>query len=239
MTVVLETGIFPISGPEVKLVLDTPARLVHATAECEHHKATAVTLQNAPSVVILSDVETEEGIGRITSDIAYGGNFYAILPAEQAGVAIRLDQANTLVDTGRRIRAALNEYVGDRVVHPENPGIRGVSHMMVTAEPTNPRRTRRTWSCTAPAAWTRSPCGTGTRTRMAQMQFRGELVLNQDFIHGSTNGILFTGRLIGPVKKAGPFDAVVPTVKGSGYIMGIQQFLLDPEDPFQKGFRLG
>jgi len=149
VTVVLETEIFPISGSEVKLVLDTPAGLVHATAACAHHKATAVTLQNVPSVVILSDVETEEGIGRITSDIAYGGNFYAILPAEQAGVAIRLDQANTLVDTGRRIRAALNEYVGDRVVHPENPGIRGVSHMMVTAEPTNPRRTRRTWSCTA------------------------------------------------------------------------------------------
>ena len=92
MTVVLETEIFPISGSEVKLVLDTPAGLVHATAECEHHKATAVTLQNVPSVVILSDVETEEGIGRITSDIAYGGNFYAILPAEQAGVAIRLDR---------------------------------------------------------------------------------------------------------------------------------------------------
>jgi proline racemase len=140
VTVVLETGIFPISGPEVKLVLDTPAGLVHATAECEDHKVTAGTLQNVPSFVILSDVETDvEGIGRITCDIAYGGNFDAIMPAEQAGVAIRPDQANTLIDTGRRIRAALNEYVGDRVVHPENPGIRGVSHVMFTAEPTNPK----------------------------------------------------------------------------------------------------
>jgi proline racemase len=75
-------------------------------------------------------------------------------------VAIRPDQANTLIDTGRRIRAALNEYVGDRVVHPENPGIRGVSQVMFTAEPTNPKaRTRRTWSCTVPAAWTVPPEG--------------------------------------------------------------------------------
>ena len=239
MTVVLETEIFPISGSEVKLVLDTPAGLVHATAECEHHKATAVTLQNVPSVVILSDVETEEGIGRITSDIAYGGNFYAILPAEQAGVAIRLDQANTLVDTGRRIRAALNEYVGDRVVHPENPGIRGVSHVMFTAEPTNLKAHKKNMVLYGSGGLDRSPCGTGTSARMAQMHFRGELALDQDFIHESTIGSLFTGRLIGPAKNVGPFDAVVPTVKGSAYIMGIQQFLLDPEDPFQKGFRLG
>jgi len=153
VTVVLETDIFPISGPEVKLVLDTPAGLVQATAGCEHHKVTAVTLQNVPSVVILSDVETEEGIGRITSDIACGGNCYAILPAEQ-GMAIRLDQANTLVDTARRIRAALNEYVGDRVVHPENPGVRGVSHMMVTAEPTNPKTHKKNMVLYGPAAST-------------------------------------------------------------------------------------
>ena len=239
MTVVLETDIFPISGSEVKLVLDTPAGLVHATAECEHHKVTAVTLQNVPSVVILSDVETEEGIGRITSDIAYGGNFYAILPAEQAGVAIRLDQANTLVDTGRRIRTALNEYVGDRVVHPENPGVRGVSHMMVTAEPTNPKTHKKNMVLYGPAASTVPSTGRGTSARMAQMHFRGELALNREFVHESTIGSLFTGRLIGPARSVGPFDAVVLTVKGSAYIMGIQQFLLDSEDPFQKGFRLG
>jgi len=236
VTVVLETGIFPISGPEVKLVLDTPAGLAHATAECEDHKVTAVTLQNVPSFVILSDVE---GIGRITCDIAYGGNFYAILPAEQAGVAIRPDQANTLVDTGRRIRAALNEYVGDRVVHPENPGIRGVSHMMVTAEPTNPKTHKKNMVLYGPAASTVPSMGRGTSARMAQMHFRGELALNREFVHESTIGSLFTGRLIGPARTVGPFDAVVLTVKGSAYIMGIQQFLLDSEDPFQKGFRLG
>jgi proline racemase len=189
-----------------------------------------------PSFVILSGVE---GIGRITCDIAYGGNLYAILPAEQAGVAIRLDQANTLVDTGRRIRAALNEYVGDRVVHSENPGIRGVSHVMFTAEPTNPKAHKKNMVLYGPGGLDRSPCGTGTGARMAQMHFRGELALNQEFVHESTIGSLFTGRLIGPAKKVGPFDAAVPTVKGSAYIMGLQQFLLDPEDPFQKGFRLG
>ena len=154
-------------------------------------------------------------------------------------MAIRLDQANTLVDTGRRIRAALQEYVGDRVVHPENPGIRGVSHMMFTAEPTNPKAHKKNMVLYGPGGLDRSPCGTGTSARMAQMHFRGELALNQDFVHESTIGSLFTGRLIGPAKKVGPFDPVVPTVKGSAYIMGIQQFLLDPEDPFQKGFRLG
>jgi len=74
---------------------------------------------------------------------------------------------------------------------------------------------------------------------MAQVDLRGEVALNREFVHESTIGSLFTGRLIGPARKVGPFDAVVLTVKGSAYIMGIQQFLLDSEDPFQKGFRLG
>ena len=154
-------------------------------------------------------------------------------------MAIRPDQANTLIDTGRRIRGALNEYVGDRVGHPENPSIRGVSHVMFTAEPTNLKAHKKNMVLYGSGGLDRSPCGTGTSARMAQMHFRGELALDQDFIHESTIGSLFTGRLIGPAKNVGPFDAVVPSVKGSGYIMGIQQFLLDPEDPFQKGFRLG
>ena len=111
--------------------------------------------------------------------------------------------------------------------------------MMVTAEPTNPKTHKKNMVLYGPAAWTVPSAGRGTSARMAQMHFRGELALNREFVHESTIGSLFTGRLIGPARKVGPFDAVGLTVKGSAYIMGIQQFLLDSEDPFRKGFRLG
>src|SRR5581483_10347208 len=239
VTVLLETGIFPITGPEVKLTLDTPAGLVRATAECRDEKVTSVTIQNVPSFLILSDVETDvEGIGRIRCDIAYGGNFYAILPAEQAGLVIDPKNANQLIDGGRRIRAALNEYVGDRVVHPDNPLIKGVSHVMFTGPASNPRAHARNMVMYGPGGLDRSPCGTGTSARMAMMHARGLLPLHQDFVHESTIGSLFTGRLIEET-TVGPYPAVVPTIKGAAYIMGIQQFLLDPDDPFPTGFLLG
>lgn len=239
VTVLLETGIFPITGPEVKLVLDTPAGLVLATAECDDYKVKSVTLQIVPSFVILTDLEADvPGIGHIRCDVSYGGNFYAILPAEMAGVTIDPRNANQLIDTGRRIRAALNDVVGDTVVHPENPGIGGVSHVMFTAEPTNPRAHKKNMVMYGPGGLDRSPCGTGTSARMAQMHARGELGLNQDFVHESTIGSLFTGRLVGET-RVGDYPAVIPTVKGAAYIMGLQQFLLDPDDPFQSGFLLG
>jgi proline racemase len=239
VTVLLETGIFPITGPEVKLVLDTPAGLVRATAECADEKVKSVTIQNVPSFVILSDVETDvEGIGRIKCDISYGGNFYAILPAAMAGVTIAPEHAGALVDTGRRIRSALNEYVGDRVVHPENSDIKGVSHVMFTADATNPKAHGKNMVMYGPGGLDRSPCGTGTSARMAMRFARGEQKLNEDFVHESTIGSLFTGRLLSET-KVGPFPAVVPTIKGSAYITGIQQFLLDPDDPFPTGFLLG
>jgi proline racemase len=89
-----------------------------------------------------------------------------------------------------------------------------------------------------PGGLDRSPCGTGTSARMAMMHARGQLPLHQDFVHESTIGSLFTGRLIEEI-RVGPYDAVVPTIKGAAYIMGIQQFLLDPDDPFPTGFLLG
>jgi len=114
----------------------------------------------------------------------------------------------------------LNEYVGDRVVHPENPGVRGVSHMMVTAEPTNPKTHKKNMVLYGPAAWTVPSAGRSTSARMAQMHFRGELALNREFVHESTIGSLFTGRLLEET-RVGDFAAVVPTVKGSAYITGL------------------
>ena len=216
----------------MKLVLDTPAGLVHATGECDDHKVTAVTLENVPSFVILSDVETDVR-GHRPHHLRHRLRRQLLRhPAgREAGVAIRPDQANTLIDSGGASAPRSTSTSATGWSHPENPGIRGVSHVMFTAEPTNPKAHKKNMVMYGPGGLDRSPCGTGTSARMAQMHFRGELALNQDFVHESTIGSLFTGRLIGPAKKVGPFDAVVPTVKGSAYIMGIPQFLLDPKTP--------
>ncbi len=239
VTVLLETGIFPITGPTVKLVLDTPAGLVRATAECTEDTVKSVTIQNVPSFLLLRDVEVDvPGIGRVCCDIAYGGNFYAILPAEQAGLMIAPQYASALIDAGRRVRAALNEAVGEQVVHPENPGIRGVSHVMFTAPPTNARAHGKNMVLYGPGGLDRSPCGTGTSARMAMLHARGQLPLEQDFVHESTLGSLFTGRLVGET-RVGDYPAVIPTIKGSAYITGFNTLLVSPDDPFPNGFLLG
>jgi proline racemase len=174
------------------------------------------------------------GLGKVTYDLAYGGNFYAILPLEQLGIPFDRAEKDRILEAGLDIMDAINAT--DRPVHPLDPGISGCKHVQFTA-PGDDGADSRNAMAIHPGWFDRSPCGTGTSARMAQLHARGELRLNTDFVNESFIGTRFTGRLIEET-TVGPHPAVVPTVTGRAWITGTANYLLDPDDPFPTGFVL-
>ena len=235
-TVLVEMGMVAVKEPVTLIRLDTPAGLVEASVAVSDGRATSVTIRNVPSYLHLRDATvTVPGIGELTLDVAFGGNFYAILPAAAAGLAVRPDLHDRIVATGLAVMDAVSEQL--TFAHPENPGISECRHVVFT-EPAEGDRPARAAVAIQPGWVDRSPCGTGTSARMAQLEARGELAIGEDFVHGSLIGTTFTGRLVERA-MVGDFPAVVPTVRGRAWLTGIGHYLLDPEDPFPAGFLIG
>lgn len=248
-TVLLETGIIPMQEPITELTLEAPAGLIKVTAACRDGKVTSVTMQNVPSFAVHLDAELDvPHLGRVTVDIAWGGMFFVIADAAQLGIEINSQNGGELTRLGEMLRAAAAEQLP--VAHPQNPALRGPTISEISGAPTHPRAHRKnavTVSTGAvdwdrPSTWRgaldRSPCGTGTCAKMAVMHAKGELDLNEDFVHEGVLGTLFTGRLIEET-TVGPYKAVVPTLSGQGWITGFANYVVDPTDPFQEGFMVG
>jgi proline racemase/trans-L-3-hydroxyproline dehydratase len=236
-TVLVETGLVEAKEPETEIVLDTPAGLVRAKVAVKDGEAESVTIKNVPSFLYKTDVEVDvPDLGRVKVDIAYGGNFCAILPAKSVGLEVVPEQANELIACGTQIWKAINEQV--EINHPEEPEIDCVNYVEFSAPATHPGATMKNAVVAPPTSMDRSPCGTGTSAKMATLYAKGKLGLDEEFVHESILGSLFYGRLIEET-KVGEHAAVVPTIRGSAYITGIHQFVLDPRDPFPAGFLLG
>jgi len=235
-TVLVEMGLVDVKEPLTEIVLDTPAGLVRAQVEVKNGTAIAVTIRNVPSFLFKSDVEVKvPGLGRVKVDIAYGGNFFAILPAESVGLVIHPENASQIMAVGTEIWRAVNEQV--EILHPEKPEINCVNYTEFSTAATHPQATMKNAVVAPPLGIDRSPCGTGTSAKMAALWAKGKLALNEEFVHESIVGSLFYGRLVEET-RVGSFRAAVPTIKGSAWIMGLQQFVLAPDDPFPAGFLL-
>ena len=235
-TVLVETGMVEITEPVTRIRLDTPAGLVEALVQVADGRAQSVTIRNVPSYLHLRDAAVQvAGLGELRLDLAFGGNFYAILPAASAGLEVRPERHDEIVHTGLRVMDAVNAQL--EFGHPENPGITGCRHVIFTA-PGGEGGGARSAVAIHPGWVDRSPCGTGTSARMAQLAARGELGLDEDFVHGSLLGTTFTGRLVGATTVGG-YPAVVPTVRGRAWVTGMGHYLLDPDDPFPAGFLIG
>lgn len=234
-TVLVESGMVEVTEPSTKVRLDTPAGLVVVDVAVNNGRAEHVTLQNVPAYSHALDATVDvPGLGTVTYDMAYGGNFYAILPLEQLGIPFDRAEKDRILTAGLDIMAAINAT--DRPVHPLDPGIHSCKHVQFTA-PGQHRSHSRNAMAIHPGWFDRSPCGTGTCARMAQLHARGELALNTDFVNESFIGTTFTGRLLEET-TVGDRAAVVPTVRGRAWITGMGQYLLDPTDPFPAGFVL-
>ena len=234
-TVLVETGMVEVTEPVTTIRLDTPAGLVVASVAVEDGAARSVTLQNVPSFTLgLDRVVDVPGFGAVTYDLAFGGNFYAILGLDQLGLPFDRAAGQRLLDAGLSIMDAINTQ--DRPVHPENPDIAGCHHVYLAAPGSDARHSRHAMAI-HPGWFDRSPCGTGTSARMAQLHTRGELALHTDFRNESFIGTHFTGRLVDEATVGG-LPAVVPTITGRAWITGTAQYFLDPDDPFPQGFVL-
>jgi proline racemase len=235
-TVLVETGMVEAREPVTLIRLDTPAGLVEASVQVSEGRARSVTIRNVPSYLHLRDAQVRvPGLGDVLVDVAFGGNFYALLPAASAGLAVDPGRHDRLVAAGLAVMDAVNEQL--EFAHPDNPEIRECHHVIFT-EPACGDRPARAAVAIHPGWLDRSPCGTGTSARMAQLAARGQLGLQQDFVHGSVIGTTFTGRLVGAATVGG-FPAVIPTVRGRAWLTGLAHYLLDPDDPFPAGFLLG
>lgn len=234
-TVLVEMGMVPVTEPVTTVRLDTPAGLVVVDVAVEDGRARHVTLTNVPSFVTgLDQTVKVAGLGEVTYDMAYGGNFYAILPLERIGLPFERSAGQEILGAGLAIMEAVNEQA--RPSHPERPEIAVCHHVQFTAPGKDGAHSRNAMAIW-PGWFDRSPCGTGTSARMAQLHARGELALGEDFVNESFIGTRFVGRLTEQTSVAG-LPAVVPTIQGRAWVTGTAQYMLDPSDPFPAGFTL-
>jgi proline racemase len=236
VTVLLETGIIAMREPETVVMMDTPAGPVRARATCRDGKCVSVEFANVPAFVDRLDARLEvEGVGTIAIDVAYGGMFYAIADAKALGFAVTADEARELAVMGEKIRLAARTQL--KVVHPENPGIDGVSIVQFACPFEGPGKVTRNTCIVAPGRSDRSPTGTGTCARMAVLHARGAMKTGDTLIHESIIGSRFTGRIAGATTIAGR-PAILPTLEGRAWITGLFNYMLDPTDPWPEGYVL-
>lgn len=234
-TVLVETGMVEVTEPITTIRLDVPAGVVEAQVHVADGRAKAVTIRNVPSYVVGLDRTVHvPGVGEVQYDLAFGGNFYAIVPIERLGIPFERSEKQRMLDVSLAMMEAINE--ADLPVHPENPAIRECHHVYLEAPGSTAQHSRHAMAI-YPGWFDRSPCGTGTSARMAQLYARGELALDTDFVNESFIGTHFVGRLVEETTVAG-IPAVVPTITGRAWITGTAQYMLDPDDPFPAGFLL-
>jgi len=209
--------------------------LVEATVTVTGGRAERVRLRNVPAFVVSLDARVAvDSSGTVSYDMAFGGNFYALVRAASVGLEPDPARAGELIDSGLRIIDAIEASASP--VHPLDGAIRGCKHVVFHAPGANGADARNA-TAIHPGWLDRSPCGTGTSARMAQLHARGELPLEREFVNESIIGSRFVGRLVQELDVGG-MPAVVPEISGRAWITAISQYLLDPTDPFPEGFVL-
>jgi 4-hydroxyproline epimerase len=235
LTILLEEKLI-LPKIEGKVRVETPAGLVFASYEQKKAKITSVKFINVPSFLVVSDLEVEcSDLGILRLDISYGGNFYAIIDIQENFKGISQYSADQLIRWSREIREKVN--ANSIYEHPLDKNIKGCSHVLWVGIPTQERSTASNVVFYGEKALDRSPCGTGTSARMAQLFTQGKLKVGEDFIHESIIGSKFIGHLEAEA-KVGSFQGIIPSIQGSARIIGYNQLILDPEDPYVKGFQV-
>lgn len=237
-TVLLDGGIIPMQEPETQMVLEAPGGLVRVRAECSNGKAQRIFVQNLPSFADKLSVPLEvPGVGAITVDTAYGGDSFVVVDAQALGFEIAEHEARDIARLGIKITNAANEQLG--FSHPENPDWDHISFCAFCGplSETEAGFTGKSAVAIQPGKVDRSPTGTAVSARMAIMAAKGLMKPGQSFEAVSIIGSRFTGRII-DTAQVGDRAAIIPEISGRGWITGIHQHMLDPDDPWPGGYRL-
>lgn len=234
-TVLVERGMVAVTEPVTEVRLDTPAGPVLARVVVEAGRALNVSFTNVASFVVARDAPVDvPGLGLVPIDVAYGGNFYAILDLSRLGIELVLPDLERLTELGLAVIDATRRQVP--FTHPIDPALTQLRAAILASPPTDGRPARNLMVKEA-RYFDRSPCGTGTSARMALLHGRGALRLNETFVHESILGTRFEGHLVAETEVGG-ISAVVPRITGRAWITGTCNFLLAPGDPFPTGFAL-
>ncbi|GHB40810.1 4-hydroxyproline epimerase [Mongoliitalea lutea] len=235
ITVAIEEGLITPKTPGL-LRMEAPAGLVLISYKQEGKKVTSVKLTNVKSFLAAEALKIEiDELGKLSVDVAYGGNFYGIVDPQENFPGLEHFKAEQLISMARNLRRAMNATY--EFIHPEFPQIQGLSHVLWTGKPLDEQSTARNAVFYGEKAIDRSPCGTGTSARMAQWHAKGWLKPGDDFIHESFIGSKFTGR-IEEVTEIGGKPAIVPSIEGWAKIYGYNMIILDDDDPYVHGFQV-
>ncbi len=235
VTIAIEQGLINPKVPG-QLRLETPAGLVLVSYVREGKKVKSVKLTNVKSFLAAENLEVEcPDLGLLKVDVAYGGNFYAIVDPQEHFKGLEHHTADQLVSWSRELRKRLNENYS--FVHPENEHIKGLSHILWTGATISPDATARNAVFYGDKAIDRSPCGTGTSARMAQWHAKGKLKKGDRFIHESIIGSQFIGTIEEETTIGGK-PAIVPGIEGWAMVTGYNTIILDDEDPYVHGFQV-
>jgi len=235
VTMALERGLVT-PREEGVLRIDTPAGLVEARYTRNGDYVDSVRITNVASYLHARQISAEvEGLGTLTVDVAYGGNFYAIVEPQANFPGLEHVDPSDILRWSPRVRAAFRAQYD--FVHPENPAIAGLSHVLWTGTPTHPEAHARNAVFYGDKAIDRSPCGTGTSSRMAQWAAQGRLQVGDDFVHESIIGTLFRGR-VERATTVGPYEAIIPSIEGWARMTGYNTLFIDDRDPLAHGFQV-
>ncbi len=232
-TALLETGMLPRRAPQTEVVYDSPAGLIRACATVEEDRVTSIAFQNVPSFRFAQSLEVETSRGTVRADVAFGGAFYALVEGADLGVEVLPQHASLLTQLGMEVKRAVEREV--EVVHPEEPELRGIYGTIISEPPRTEGGDGRNITIYAEGAVDRSPCGTGTSAKLACLFADGRIPPGTSYVHESVIGTTFTGRVQGET-TVGPLAAVETEIAGRGFLTGLHQFIVDPEDVTAGGF---
>jgi proline racemase len=235
-TVLLETGMVELREPETTLRLEAPGGVVEVRAVCRDGRVESVELTNVPCFADRLDARLEvAGVGTLVVDVAFGGMWYAIADAQALGFAIEPSEARDLSRVGEAIRVAAAEQLPCE--HPENPAFSGVSIVQIAERWRGIGEVTKNAVVVAPGRLDRSATGTGLSARLAVLHARGLMRVGDFMTHASPIGSTFDGRIVSETTVGG-LSAIVPAIRGSGWITGITELFVDPDDPFPEGYLL-
>lgn len=235
-TVAVDRGMVAAAEPVTEVVLDTPAGCVTCRVKVAGGRVRSVAMENVASFLYETDVVVPvPGRGKVKADVAYGGNWFAFVHEEDLGIPVEMGNLRELLAAATELRSSLREQ-GFRCVHPETGAEEAVDHVKVWRELPGVAHGARAMTLCPGAAYDRSPCGTGTSAKLAVLHGRGELGPGQEFVSESVVGSRFLARIVAET-KVGDRAAVVPEIEGSAWITGLQQLVLDPDDPLKYGIK--
>lgn len=235
VTWALDGGLLPMNEPETAVTVDVPSGRLSTVARIEGGRVVSVRFRNVPSFVLAEGLEIETSRGPVTTDVSYGGAFYASVRAAEIGLSVNADDLHHLIAVGREIKRAIESERA--VVHPLEPELEDVYGVIFFEDVAGQGVAQRNVAIFADGEVDRSPCGSGTSARLALLDKSGRLPRGETLLHSSIVDSSFSARVVGDAEVAG-VPAVITEVEGSAHLTGYHHFVLDGDDAIGSGFLL-